>query len=277
MKPVISLLFLTLFAWTSPSFGQLDLEQEVLVIPDTHDQKKYIWDVTKDPGDFELSMERKEGVGAGSEISFSIGPRMPGTAADMHVFVTDEDLHVYEHIRPDEVADGRYLFRFDVPVSGTYRFEIVFRTKKGWVNLGKELKMNADGEKKEKTSKPGDEEYVVKLKLVPKKAYVEHVTTFLYEIAYKGEPLRGLEKMDGLDMQLAAWDEDLKEFIYAVPRQNLGGPEVAVSLVFMRPGKHAVFAEFRHGGAVRRVESVLMVYEEPRYDPYAIENLRPSD
>ncbi len=93
---------------------------------------------------------------------------------------------------------------------------------------------------------------------------------------YKGIPLKGLEKIDGFDMQVAAWDEDMKEFIYATPRQNLGGPEVAVSIVFMRPGKHAVFGEFKHNGVIRKVDLVVDVREEPKEDGGSIWDIKPS-
>ena len=98
------------------------------------------------------------------------------------------------------------------------------------------------------------------------------MVTILYEIMYKGAPLKGLEKIDGFDMQVASWDEDLKEFIFATPKQNLGGPEVAVSIVFMRPGKHAVFGEFKHKGVIRKVELVVGVQEEPKEDGGSIQN-----
>ena len=92
-----------------------------------------------------------------------------------------------------------------------------------------------------------------------------------------GKPLKDIEKIDGSDIQVAAWDEDLKEFIYMTPKQNLGGPEVAVSIVFMRPGKHALFGEFRYNGIIRRIDTVVFVNAEPRSGPGAIENLRPAD
>ncbi len=78
-------------------------------------------------------------------------------------------------------------------------------------------------------------------------------------------------------MQVASWDEDLKEFIFATPKQNLGGHEVAVSLVFMRPGRHAVFAEFKHKGVIRKIDFVLNVFEEPREDSGLLFQLKPAD
>lgn len=257
------------------SYAQLDLDKEVFNIPDTHNEKPYIWNVMRNPKDFELALQYASNSGPESEISFSVLPVLPPNI-EVHVFVTDEDLHMYRHIKPLKAGDGKYLFKFNAPASGKYRFEVVFKTEKGWVDLRRDMKMKAAVKVAEKGARPGDEDYQIKLKLIPKRAYAGHVTTFLYEISYKGEPLKGLEKIDGSDMQLATWDEDLKEFIYARPQQNLGGPQVAVSVVFMRSGRHAVFAEFKHRGVMRRVESVVNVLMEPRQGSF-IDNLRPGD
>jgi hypothetical protein len=45
----------------------------------------------------------------------------------------------------------------------------------------------------------------------------------------------------------------------------------------MKPGRHAVFAEFKHNGVVRKVDMVVNVNEEPRDDRDFIQNLKPSE
>lgn len=274
---LLSLLFLSLLLAAAPSHAQLDLEKEVLIIPDTHNEKPYIWKVLRNPKGYELNVEYGN-TAAGTETTFRLGIRSKETSKidDLHVFIADEDLHIYRHMRPVKSADGEYLFGFNAPQAGKYRIEAVFKTQGGWVNLSKDIKIKGDKKSSEPEVKPGDEDYSVKARLIPKRIYSEHVVTILYEIMYKGAPLKGLEKIDGFDMQVASWDEDMKEFIYATPRQNLGGPEVAVSIVFMRAGKHAVFGEFKHKGVIRRVELVVGVQEEPKEDGGSIQNLKPS-
>ncbi len=278
MKTKIFLLLpLLLSIPVSPSFAELDLDQEVLIIPDTHNEKPYIWHVLKSPKDFELVMDYP-GATAGKDTAYTFGiNRKQGEdISDMHVFITDDDLHAYKHVRP-ETAGENYKFTYNAPWAGKYRFEIVFKTPKGWVNLRKDIRIKGERRKEDSEGKELDEGYGIKVKLIPKKIYSEHAGTVLYEISYQGKPLKELEKIDGIDMQAAAWDEDLKEFIYAIPRQNLGGPEVAVSFVFMRPGKHAIFAEFKHNGKLRKIDMVVDVLEELRVDPNSIENIKPSE
>ncbi len=263
---------------TATAGADLDLDKEVLIIPDTHNEKPYIWHVVRNPGGYELVMEYGgPTAGLNDQFSFEVKRESSVKIDDMNVFITDEDLHTFAHVRPVTNGAGKYLFNFAAPATGKYRFEVVFRTDTGWVNLRKDIRLQKADGRAEPASKPGDENYDVKVKLYPKKIYADHVGTFLYEISYKGKPLKDIEKMDGADIQVAAWDEDLKEFIYMTPKQNLGGPDVAVSIVFMRPGKHAVFAEFKHNGTIRRVDFVVNVYREPSQDKGALPYLGPAE
>lgn len=264
---VISIFLMTVFALPISVWGALDLDKEVLIIPDTHNEKPYIWNVMRSPRGYELALEYGgPATGLNDQLSLEVKSESPTKMEDVHVFITDKDLHTFVHVRPIKKGEGKYSFKFDAPTTSKYRFEIVFKTDTEWVNLRKDVKLMKVPRNAEPASKPGDEDYSVKIKLYPKKIYADHVGTLLYEISYKGKPLNDIQKVEGVDMQVATWDEDLKEFIYMTPKQNLGGPEVAVSLVFMRPGKHAVFAEFKHNGVIRKIDSVLNVLEEPRED-----------
>ena len=262
MKTIVFVILL--FACVLPSLAQadLDLDQEVLVIPDTHNAKPYIWHVRQDPQGCELVFKHMRPAGQANQFLVGITDGSGEVIGEMHVFITDDDLQTYTHVRPAKDSDGRYSFNFAPPAAGMYRFEIVFRTDKGWVNLRKDVTLEKSAVKETDTS-PGDEDYDAKVKFYPRKIYVDHVGTFLYQLSYRDKPLADIEKIDGADMQVGTWSEDLKEFIYMTPQQNLGGPEVGVSMVFKRPGRHAVFAEFKHKGVIRRVDFVVTIYAEP--------------
>ena len=265
MNKTVFLFVIAVFLVTSvPAFAELDLEQDVLIIPATHNEKPYIWKVNRDPKDYELVLAYANLV-AGTKNTFGLIIRPPSgeSISNMHVFIADADLNDYGHIRPEKDATGKYTFIFNPRLTGKYRVETVFESRNGWVSIGKDIRVKGGKAGLSSDSKPGDEDYHVAVKVIPRKIYTKHVFTLLYDIRYKGEPLKGIEKVDGFDMQVATWDEDLKEFIYATPKQNLGGPEVAVSIVFMRAGKHAAFAEFRHKGITRRVDMVVEALEEP--------------
>lgn len=277
-RKLISIVMMTAFALPASARGALDLDKEVLIIPDTHNEKPYVWNVMKNPRGYELTLESGAPVdGLDTQFLLEVKRESPIKIEELHVFITDSDLHTFSHVRPVKDGEGKYLFKFHAPATDKYRFEVVFRTDRGWVDLRKDIKLTKAPGVAESPSKPGDEDYGVKIKLYPKKIYADHVGTFLYEISYKGKPLNSIEKIEGVDMQVAAWDEDLKEFIYMTPKQNLGGPEVAVSLVFMRPGKHAVFAEFKHNGIIRKIDSVIDVLEEPKEYRESPVYMRPAE
>ncbi len=266
------------FACVPPSLASadLDLDQEVLVIPDTHNAKPYIWHVRQDPQGYELVFKHMRPAGQPDQFSFAITGEEAKVPGEMHIFITDDDLQTYTHVRPVKDSDGRYSFSYAAPASGMYRFEIVFRTDKGWINLRKDVSLEKSAVKETDTS-PGDEDYDAKVKFYPRKIYADHVGTFLYQLSYKDKPLADIEKIDGADMQVGAWSEDLKEFIYMTPQQNLGGPEVGVSMVFKRPGRHAVFAEFKHKGVIRRVDFVATIYAEPPQIQSTLPAIGPAD
>jgi len=270
-------MLLFVFVFVPFAGAELDLDQEVLIIPDTHNEKPYIWNVLRNPKDYDLSIEYDNTAsGNDTEYTLTVRSKTDLKIDDIHVFIADYDLHEYAHIIPVKKNEDSYSFRYNAAAPGKYRIEIVFRTQKGWINLRKDIKIKVNS-KTESVKKQGDEDYHVSVKLIPKKVYAEHVVTFLYELNYKGMPLKDIEKIGGADMQVASWDEDLKEFLYIIPKQNMGGPKVAVSIVFVRPGKHAVFAEFKHNEIIRKVELVVNVLEEPKTDGSHIESLKPSE
>lgn len=277
---VLLIVVLLLLAAPFAALAELDFGREVLGIPDTHNEKPYIWQVQVNPKEYELLMEHGQPLaGEPADFRFSVTAKSGEAVRDVRIFITDKELHSYKYIRP-EFSNGQYAFTYTAPWAGTYRIEVVFATGTGWVNLRKDVKVKGRRADRNALEHENDKGYGVKVKLIPKTVYAEHVVTVLYEVSYNGVPVKGLEKIEGTDLQAAAWDEDLKEFIYAVPKQNLGGPEVAVSFVFMRPGKHAIFAEFKHNGAVRKVELVVPVYEEPKRESSTgsgIRDLKPSD
>jgi hypothetical protein len=265
-RTIIFLAAFLLILVAATSFAELDLDQEVIVIPDTHDEKPYIWEVSRNPEGFDFSIRRDASGADRFQLLLSAAKE---DVDDVHVFVTDKDFHVYQHVRPNKTGKGDYSFSLSLPLTGKYRVEVIFRTKDAWVNLRNDLKLEKTGP--DISTGPDDELYKVKVKFYPEKIYAEHVVTLLYHIEYKGVPVSDLGKINGVyDMEVAAWDKAGKEFLFVRPRQNPGGPEVPVSMVFMRPGRHFVFAEFSHRGKLKQIELVVDVHEEPKKDRYAI-------
>ncbi|MBI5666328.1 MAG: hypothetical protein HZC49_14750 [Nitrospirae bacterium] len=261
-KRIVLMLSALFIIIPSLSHAQLDLEQEVLVIPDTHDAEPYkwkkpwsIWDLWN----YKLRLEYGTLI-AGSDSEFTFYIKSKTAIHDVHVFITDKGLNVFKHLRP-ESENGKYKFIFNAPSQGKYRFEFVFKTDKDvWINLSENISIK-EGVKNQILQEQ-DKDYSVNVKLIPEKVYAEHVVTLIYQVSHNGVPVRYPDKIDGSDILLASWDESGKDFIFMASRQNVDG-QIAVSLVFMRPGMHRVFAEFKHNGAVRVFDHEVEVLKEP--------------
>jgi hypothetical protein len=177
----------------------------------------------------------------------------------MHVFITEKELSTFRHIRP--IFDqGNYKFRYNPPWDGKYRFEIVFKASGKWIKRSIKIKFKGRNKDKFPDESLSDTGYNVKIKTIPEEIYANHVGTFIYEISYKGNPIQGIEKIDGFDMQVAAWSKSRRDFIYATPKQNFGGSEVAVNIVFPNSTEYTIFAEFKHNGILRRVKYNVDIY-----------------
>jgi hypothetical protein len=236
-----------------------DLEQEILSIPDSHEKPEpYLWNATLNPKEFEFSLARN----SDGQFHVKIMPPNEINIQEIHVFVTNKKLEFAHHIIPEAAGPNTFEFDYLATQKDKYRFETIVKTEKGWINFREDMKLNQEAEK---TPQIGPD-YEILIKTAPAKAYSDHVTTFIYEISHKGEPIRDLQKMGGVDMHLFSWNSawlfSLKEFNYRVPKQNFGGPEVAVSLVFKTPGRQVVFGEFSHLGKKRTVRYELNVASE---------------
>jgi len=257
-KRIITLLSALLLIIPSLLYAQLDLEQEVLIIPDTHDAEPYKWNKKWLTWGYDVRLDYGTLI-AGNDSEFTFSIKAKTTATEVHVFITDKQMNVFKHLRP-ESENGIYKFIFNAPSQGEYRFEFVFKTDKDdWIDLSENVSIK-EGVKREVLSEQY-KDYSVNVKLVPDKVYAEHVVTLIYEIRYNGTPIKYPDKMDGADMLISSWDESRKDFIYTSSRQNVNG-EIAASIVFMKPGRHRVFSEFRHNGAVKVVETDIDVLEE---------------
>jgi hypothetical protein len=243
--------------------AQLDFEQEVIVIPEMHEVEPYIWRTSMNPWAYRLSLQYDKRAVAGNDIDFTfqIRSKTGESLSDMHVFITDKRLTTYRHVRP-VLSDGQYRMTYNPPWAGKYRFEIVFRAADEWIRLSKNVKIKGSNKEKMPDERLTDAGYSVKIIPIPEQIYADHVTTFIYEFRYNGEPLTGIEKLNGVDMQAAVWDETRRFFMYATPKQNPGRSDAAISMVFTSPREYTIFAEFKHNGKIQRIRHVIDVLEE---------------
>lgn len=222
-----------------------DFEKELISIPDTHENPEpYNWKAEVNPDGYEILAD----TDSGNFATFNINSPENIEIFELHVFVTPTKLQFANHLIPHRIADNKFSFEYEAPIKGKYRFEALLRTQDGWINLRRNFRLNQSAQNSQQAGI--GPEYEVIVKKVPAKIYADHIATLVFEIIHEGKPVTDLQQVEGSEMHLAGWNKSwivsLKEFNYAVSNQNLGGSEVAVSLVFRTPGKHIIFGEFSH-------------------------------
>lgn len=260
----------------------LDFDQEVLHIPATHESKKYTWQVRENPQGFNAIFEMNGTVDEntpghpGHLVKLAFPP--DETVEEVHMFIVDKKFKFFTHILPDKKKDNVYAFDPEITRKGKYRIETILKMKNDWVRLNQNINFAPKTIKTENTEKES-QGYTIKVKKIPGKVYADHVVTFVFEITLDGKPMTGLEKTGGSEIHLAAWGTSFfkrfGEFTYATSAQNLGGPEAAVSMVFMDNGLHKVFAQFKHRAEIHTVETEVSVYFEPVQGEKKISDMTP--
>lgn len=250
------------------SHAGFDIEQEVLTIPDYHDIAAYEWKVERNPKGFGFTFapsQSPEGTNHELDISIPADRKIE----EMHVFMTNKALDIFEQFIPQPGQRNKYKFTYAFPEAGSYYFEVALRTGKGWVNLSKKVEIEKAAFRAKNVKSLEDQGYEIKIKHIPSSAvWTQHVTTLVFEIFLNGKPVHNLESIQGSDMHLFAWKtfwfKKVGHFEYATSRQNLGGPEVGVSLVFKKTGRYKIFAQFKHLNTIHTIQMELDVGHEPQ-------------
>lgn len=249
------------------AFGQdrehesvFDLTAETIELPDTHaDKSEYIWKVKRNPDGYGFELESEKGEKNSGKYALQTAVPDGVDIDSMILFFADTDLDRAGVLFPEKTAD-RYVV--DIPaLDGEYKFELVMQTSEGVVNLSEEKSFEASG-----ALPPVNTQSM--LELEPKKLYAEHIASFIFHLKAGGKPVYDLEKMQGHDMLLIAWNKsfffNMSQFLFATPKKSIGGPDVAVSTVFKNPGVFVVFGFFKHNGKIDCIrKEVDMYYEEP--------------
>ncbi len=262
---IILFILLSLWLFNASALAQLDLEQDVIVIPDTHEVEKYRRKVIVKPDDIDFTLTPENMVASvDTEFRLFLQSKKDEKIGKVHIFVTNETLNQFNHIYPEKKGDDTYRFLYYAPMAGKYRLEIIFESERGWINLKKDIviseaKDNPDIAKREKDV----DLYHVKVESHPQKVYSEHVVTFVYDLSYNGAPIEEIERIGDATMHLAAWNEDLDHFVYYITDKNMINAKAAISAVFMHIGTYKVFTEFKHNSETNIVDFVVDIKKEP--------------
>ncbi|MBA3016133.1 MAG: hypothetical protein KKD63_08865 [Proteobacteria bacterium] len=247
-----------LFSVGVSSALDLDFGQTVIQVPDTHDSTPYLWQVRKNPSNYQAKITSVPDKNA---YLLKFSPQPAQGAGGVDLFLTDKHLKSFIHPTLQQQDDGGYLFSAPLQDRETYQAEIIFKDGSGWVNLSQKFTATVSGALNDKED-GGQAGYEVQIKQFPDKAYATHTVTFVFEVRKDGKIVEDLEPVNGAKIRVAAWRQgswfsSAGDFIYADSQGNESNSEAAVSLVFGESGKHRVFAEYRHQGVTRWISKEI--------------------
>lgn len=214
------------------------------------------------------------------ELSFRVSDRDNGeTVRDFevvhgkryHLFFVSQDLEHFEHIHPEQQADGTWTIRVRPPKPGYYRVYSDFLARGGAPQVVTRTFATAgfDGDLPSSMArlrpdlsfekKVGATD--VRLRLDPPLILAGHMQRLAYHLQEEGKPVSDLRPY------LAAWghtlvlSEDTLDYVHAHPIENLapdavdprGGPDITFDAMFPRVGRYRVWTQFQRGDEVSTV------------------------
>jgi len=192
----------------------------------------------------------------------------------MHMIIVGEDLSYFAHIHPTIDADtGIFSITNNFPEADNYKIWVDLKPKGGIQSL---VKFNLDkmtgaphkpipltGGIQSPTKKI-DEKYQVGLK-----APIEIAANTAVDIAFEvsdseGNPITDLEPLMGAGGHAVIISSDRNEFLHVHPTQEVsldwkGGPEVAFSTSFPKPGIYKAWGQFQHNRRTITADFILNV------------------
>lgn len=195
-----------------------------------------------------------------------------------HLFVISEDLTHYEHVHPEQEADGSWVLDLTVPRAGRYRLYSDFLPAGGPPQVVATPIVTGDSDRSDAVA-PG-------LPLVPDRSLNHTIgplsvtlempadglragrqETFVYHLAdaVTGKPVTDVEPYLGAWGHSLAVSEDLSNVVHAHPVELVpdgrpsarGGPTLTFKAELPEPGKYRIWTQIkRHGEIVTAVFTV---------------------
>jgi hypothetical protein len=244
-----------------------------------------------EPGEYTVDLETAPAaVRAGEPFTLRLTVRRPPSRAVVsdfatvhekrfHLFVISQDLEHYEHVHPEQDADGSWTLPLTLPRPGHYRLYSDFLPAGGAPQVVA-LSLETAGLRADTASLPA--------KLVPDRSLTKSVgnmqasLTFAEPALVAGrEATLSLELSDrrtgapveDLQVYLGAWghallvSEDLLSMVHAHPVESVppedasarGGPVVTFKAHFPKPGHYRLWIQLKRGDALSTAVFTLSV------------------
>lgn len=177
-------------------------------------------------------------------------------ARRMHLIAVGRDFSAFQHLHPEQLADGSWSARMDLRRPGAYRAFADFATEGRSLTLAADLLVAGDyrpaplpGPSRRADAGDGYEVALDSAEPRPGAA-----TLVEFTVSRDGRELDGVEPYLGADGHLVALREHDQAFLHTHPEGEAGGNgPIAFRVEYPTPGRYRIYLQFKHRGAVRTV------------------------
>ncbi len=172
----------------------------------------------------------------------------------MHLIVVRRDFHNFQHLHPEQLADGSWAAEADLDQAGVYRVFADFAAEGQSLTLASDLFVAGAFEPKPLaaplSTAAASDGYEVTLDSAAPRAGA--ATQARFSISRAGEALDSVEPYLGADGHLVALREHDQAFLHTHPEGEPGGPgPISFQVHYPTAGRYRLFLQFKHRGEVR--------------------------
>ena len=200
--------------------------------------------------------------GKDERLAFRIVDGHGGTVGDfdvghtkrMHLIVARRDLSGFQHLHPEQRADGAWETSARIPEAGSYRLFADFARDGEPQTLASDLRVDGAADLRalpapETTATSGDG-YDVELRSAGARPGEE--ADLRFTVTKDGKPV-ATEPYLGAGGHLVALREGDLAFLHVHPTNEAGSSEVGFGATFPTAGRYRLFLQFQHDGEVQTV------------------------
>jgi hypothetical protein len=246
-----------------------------------------------DTRDYRLAMNiEPRVVKAGAPMRMHFDVRHPSTGSAVrnfelvhdrryHLFVVSHDMQAFQHVHPEQQADGRWALDVTLPKPGAYRVISDFLPTGGAPQLLARTLVTADfaGDLRSQDARLDVDTawkktvgtLTVELTFDPPRLVAGQYGHLAFKLsdASGGEPVTDLQPYLGAFGHAFVLSEDLRDSVHSHPPEwrdgreitsGFGGPDVMFEGYMPRPGKYRVWAQFLRRGELITIPFTFEVF-----------------
>jgi hypothetical protein len=171
----------------------------------------------------------------------------------MHLIAVRRDFERFQHLHPEQLADGSWTVEVDTRLGGVYRVFADFATDGDSLTLGTDLFVPGNFDPKPlpavTTTDDAGDGYTVSLDSATPESGTNPIR---FTVSRNGRQLDSVEPYLGADGHLVALRENDQAFLHTHPEGEPGGPgPISFAVDYPSAGRYRLFLQFKHAGEVR--------------------------